>query len=112
MGATTGIPTSFHPLVREWFLSRYGEPTPVQAQTWAKAEEGAHLLAVAPTGSGKTLAAFLGAISRFVSGDYPAGALSVLYISPLKALNEDIRRNSFTLCWLSKHQLSRLAVSS
>ncbi len=93
MGATTGIPTSFHPLVREWFLSRYGEPTPVQAQTWAKAEEGAHLLAVAPTGSGKTLAAFLGAISRFVSGDYPAGALSVLYISPLKALNEDIRRN-------------------
>jgi ATP-dependent Lhr-like helicase len=50
-------------------------------------------LALAPTGSGKTLTAFLAALSRLAAGEYPADALSVLYVSPLKALNEDIRRN-------------------
>jgi ATP-dependent Lhr-like helicase len=51
------------------------------------------VLALAPTGSGKTLTAFLAALSRFAEGVYPAGRLSALYVSPLKALNEDIRRN-------------------
>lgn len=85
--------SSFHPLVREWFLARYGRPTPVQAEAWPLIASGAHVLALAPTGSGKTLTAFLGAISRIASGDYPADRLSVLYVSPLKALGEDIRRN-------------------
>jgi len=85
--------SSFHPLVREWFLSRYGEPTAVQAQAWPAIASGQHVLALAPTGSGKTLTAFLGAISRIASGELPAGKLSVLYVSPLKALGEDIRRN-------------------
>ena len=85
--------SSFHPLVREWFLARYGDPTPVQAAAWPAIAGGGHILALAPTGSGKTLAAFLGAISRIASGDYPADRLSVLYVSPLKALGEDIRRN-------------------
>jgi ATP-dependent helicase Lhr and Lhr-like helicase len=85
--------SSFHPLVAEWFLSRYGAPTAVQAEAWPLIASGAHVLALAPTGSGKTLTAFLGAISRIASGDLPADRLSVLYVSPLKALGEDVRRN-------------------
>ncbi len=85
--------SSFHPLVREWFSARYGDPTPVQAAAWPLIAAGGHVLALAPTGSGKTLTAFLGAVSRIASGDYPADSLSVLYVSPLKALGEDVRRN-------------------
>jgi len=87
------MPESFHPLVAAWFADRYGNPTPVQAQAWPLIAGGAHVLASAPTGSGKTLTAFLGALSKFASGDYPATGLSVLYVSPLKALNEDVRLN-------------------
>lgn len=83
----------FHPLVAQWFLGHYGAPTPVQVETWAKVAAGDHVLALAPTGSGKTLAAFLHALSGLASGKLPAGGLRVLYVSPLKALNEDIRRN-------------------
>ena len=87
------LPDSFHPLVRSWFAGRYGEPTPVQAAAWTVIASGGHVLASAPTGSGKTLTAFLGALSRFASGEYPPDGLSVLYVSPLKALNEDVRLN-------------------
>ena len=85
--------SAFHPLVREWFLGRYGRPTPVQAAAWPRIAAGEHVLALAPTGGGKTLAAFLGALSRLFSGDFAADRCSVLYISPLKALGEDMRRN-------------------
>lgn len=84
---------SFHPLVREWFEVNVGRPTAVQAEAWQRIAAGEHVLAMAPTGSGKTLAAFLHAISLLVSGAFPAEGLSVLYVSPLKALNEDLRRN-------------------
>jgi ATP-dependent helicase Lhr and Lhr-like helicase len=87
---------SFHPLVREWFLSRFGRPTAVQEEAWPLIASGAHVLALAPTGSGKTLTAFLGAISRAASGELPSGRLGVLYVSPLKALGEDVRRNLST----------------
>ncbi|MDR3276044.1 MAG: DEAD/DEAH box helicase [Treponema sp.] len=83
----------FHPLINTWFSETYGKPTAVQAEAWPLIGRGEHVLALAPTGSGKTLTAFLGAISRFVQGSYPADVLTVLYVSPLKALNEDIRRN-------------------
>jgi ATP-dependent Lhr-like helicase len=86
-------PLSFHPLVNAWFTETYGRPTPVQEEAWPLILRGEHVLALAPTGSGKTLTAFLAAISRFADGTYPADKLSVLYVSPLKALNEDIRRN-------------------
>ncbi|MDR2371343.1 MAG: DEAD/DEAH box helicase, partial [Treponema sp.] len=98
------LPLSFHPLIREWFAKTYGKPTAVQAEAWPIIEKGGHVLALAPTGSGKTLTAFLAALSRFCrpSGEgreegplYPADHLSVLYVSPLKALNEDIKRNLF-----------------
>lgn len=85
--------SSFHPLIRDWFTRRYGKPTAVQAQAWPLIAAGDHVLALAPTGSGKTLTAFLGAISRIASGELPADRLSVLYVSPLKALAEDVRRN-------------------
>ena len=90
------LPQGFHPLIREWFAETYKKPTSVQAEAWPLIEQGKHILALAPTGSGKTLTAFLAAISRFCSDNdqkYPAEKLSVLYISPLKALNEDIKRN-------------------
>ncbi|MDR3138365.1 MAG: DEAD/DEAH box helicase [Treponema sp.] len=84
---------SFHPLIRSWFAGAYGKPTEVQEAAWPLIAGGEHVLALAPTGSGKTLTAFLSALSRLASGEYPAETLSVLYVSPLKALNEDIRRN-------------------
>jgi ATP-dependent Lhr-like helicase len=89
------LPESFHPVIRSWFTETYGKPTAVQAEAWPLIEKGAHVLALAPTGSGKTLTAFLSAISRFCQNNtaYPANKLTVLYVSPLKALNEDIRRN-------------------
>ena len=93
------LPESFHPLIRSWFTETYGNPTAVQAQAWPLIERGENVLALAPTGSGKTLTAFLSAISRFCHGEgetapaYPADKLTVLYVSPLKALNEDIKRN-------------------
>ena len=83
----------FHPLVRRWFTERVGEPTDVQAAAWPRIAAGEHLLVTAPTGSGKTLTAFLWALDRLVRGDWPEGATSVLYVSPLKALNNDIQRN-------------------
>ncbi|MDR1059250.1 MAG: DEAD/DEAH box helicase, partial [Treponema sp.] len=87
------FPSSFHPLVRSWFAETYGKATAVQEEAWPLIAAGENVLAVAPTGSGKTLTAFLAAISRFIDGTYDAASLAVLYVSPLKALNEDIRRN-------------------
>lgn len=93
------LPQTFHPVIRSWFSDTYGSPTSVQAESWPLIERGENVLALAPTGSGKTLTAFLSAISRFCSAaadantKYPEDKLSVLYISPLKALNEDIKRN-------------------
>jgi ATP-dependent Lhr-like helicase len=83
----------FHPLISEWFTETYGRPTAVQKQAWPLIAQGRHILAIAPTGSGKTLTAFLAALSRLAEGVYPSGKLTVLYVSPLKALNEDIKRN-------------------
>jgi ATP-dependent Lhr-like helicase len=87
------LPPSFHPLLGAWFSETYGKPTAVQDAAWPLIAAGEHVLALAPTGSGKTLTAFLGAISRFIDGTYPSDTLLVLYVSPLKALNEDIKRN-------------------
>jgi len=89
------LPQTFHPVIRSWFTETYGNPTSVQAEAWPLIERGENVLAIAPTGSGKTLTAFLSAISRFCYEErkYDAEKLSVLYVSPLKALNEDIKRN-------------------
>jgi ATP-dependent Lhr-like helicase len=83
----------FHPLVVKWFEQNVGRPTDVQEQAWPRIAAGGHLLISAPTGTGKTLAAFLWAINRLVTGRESTGHTSVLYISPLRALNYDIQRN-------------------
>lgn len=84
---------SFHPAIQAWFAERFPAPTEVQREAWPRIAQGGHLLATAPTGSGKTLAAFLWSLNRFARGDWPPGRTRVLYVSPLKALNNDIRRN-------------------
>ena len=84
---------AFHPLVAEWFRGRLGTPTDVQAHSWPRIAAGEHLVITAPTGSGKTLTAFLWTLNAFACGATAPGATRVLYVSPLKALNSDIRRN-------------------
>jgi ATP-dependent helicase Lhr and Lhr-like helicase len=86
----------FHPLIRHWFLSQVGTPTDVQVQAWPRIAAGEHVLLTAPTGTGKTLAAFLWALNQFIVGEYETGHCRVLYVSPLKALNNDIQRNLLT----------------
>ena len=85
-----------HPLVAEWFVRRFGTPTEPQEQGWPHILAGRTTLISAPTGSGKTLAAFLACIDRLVrkalAGDL-ADRTEVLYVSPLKALGNDIQKN-------------------
>src|SRR5574337_352784 len=85
-----------HPLVAEWFLGRFESPTEPQEQGWPHILADRTTLISAPTGSGKTLAAFLACIDRLVRKAL-AGELrertEVLYISPLKALGNDIQKN-------------------
>jgi ATP-dependent Lhr-like helicase len=92
---------AFHPAVRAWFAERFGSPAPAQTLGWPVIAEcdtppGHDVLLCAPTGSGKTLAAFMWAIDRLFR-DAERGELgdrvSVLYVSPLKALANDIRVN-------------------
>ncbi len=86
----------FHPVVWRWFSRRFGKPTPPQELGWKHVAQGKDTLIAAPTGSGKTLAAFLWSIDGLVQRAL-AGTLeektSVLYISPLKALGNDIEKN-------------------
>ncbi len=85
-----------HPLVAEWFVGRFGTPTEPQEQGWPEILAGRTTLISAPTGSGKTLAAFLICIDRLVrkalAGEL-RDATEVLYVSPLKALGNDIQKN-------------------
>src|SRR5256885_6674269 len=85
-----------HPLVQEWFVRRFGTPTEPQEQGWPHILAGRTTLISAPTGSGKTLAAFLACIDRLVrkalAGDLQ-DRTEVLYVSPLKALGNDIHKN-------------------
>src|SRR5579862_9571558 len=85
-----------HPIVQEWFKVRFGSPTEPQAQGWPHILAGRSTLISAPTGSGKTLAAFLACIDRLVrkalQGELQ-NQTEVLYISPLKALGNDIQKN-------------------
>jgi len=86
-------PAVFHPSIQRWFDARFDGPTMVQSQSWPLIAAGRHLLATAPTGSGKTLTAFLWSLNQYASGAWEPGHTRVLYISPLKALNNDIREN-------------------
>jgi len=86
----------FDPLVAEWFTARFAAPTPPQQAGWGAIAAGRDALIAAPTGSGKTLAAFLWAIDELVRharSGWLDDRTHVVYVSPLKALGNDIHRN-------------------
>ena len=86
----------FHPVTAAWFHSAFTCPTPVQQDAWPAIKQGGHTLIAAPTGSGKTLAAFLAAIDDLVHQALAGGLADetyILYVSPLKALSNDIQKN-------------------
>ena len=86
----------FHAAVEDWFYRHFSAPSEVQAQAWPAIQAGQNTIIAAPTGSGKTLAAFMAAINQLVHHglQFPlADETHVLYISPLKALSNDIHRN-------------------
>jgi ATP-dependent Lhr-like helicase len=88
--------THFHPAVQTWFAQAFRAPTAVQDDAWAAIARGQHTLIAAPTGSGKTLAAFLTAIDSLVqqaAHGWLDDAVQVVYVSPLKALSNDVERN-------------------
>jgi ATP-dependent Lhr-like helicase len=86
----------FHPAVAQWFEQTFGSPTEPQVRGWPAIQSGRHVLISAPTGSGKTLAAFLASLDVLfgegVNGELP-DETQILYVSPLKALSNDIRKN-------------------
>jgi ATP-dependent Lhr-like helicase len=86
----------FHPVVSAWFTEKFGSPTEPQKHGWPAIQSGEHTLIAAPTGSGKTLAAFLAALDQLfregLSGQLP-DETRVVYVSPLKALSNDIHKN-------------------
>ena len=87
---------SFHPIIARWFRDSIGKPTDVQTASWPALCSGEHALIAAPTGSGKTLAAFLASIDSLfrqaLSNDL-ADHTQILYVSPLKALSNDVQKN-------------------
>src|SRR6202000_778208 len=86
----------FHPVIANWFEQKFGSPTAPQEQGGQTIQPGAHTLIAAPTGSGKTLAAFLASLDSLfrigLKGEF-ADETHVVYVSPLKALSNDIHKN-------------------
>ena len=80
-------------LAGAWFRETFGDPTPAQDLAWPALASGESALVVAPTGSGKTLAAFLVFLDRLAREPREDGGVRVLYVTPLKALGNDIHRN-------------------
>src|SRR5690349_2530408 len=86
----------FHPIVRAWFRETLGAPSAPQRDGWPAIASGASTLILAPTGTGKTLTAFLWELNQLIVDGARAplaNAVQILYVSPLKALNNDIQRN-------------------
>lgn len=94
--AGSSVLNIMHPVISEWFEKNIGEPSAPQVEGWPAIQRGENVLIVAPTGAGKTLSAFLECINHLfvqcLSGETAYG-VQVLYVSPLKALNNDIYRN-------------------
>lgn len=87
---------AFHPAIAAWFAAQFDAPTPAQIEAWPAIREGRHCLIAAPTGSGKTLAAFLAVIDGLIRDSLHFGLAeqtTVVYVSPLKALSNDIAIN-------------------
>jgi len=102
----------FHPVLSAWFRDKFNEVTDVQKQAWPLIAAGAHTLIAAPTGSGKTLAALMPLLDRLVrekldgDGEAAGRGVRILYVTPLKALNNDIRQHLFDY----QHEWQRTAV--
>ena len=99
-GLTAGVLAGFHPAVRTWFERTFEAPTDAQAAGWPAIRSGQDTLLAAPTGSGKTLAAFMVGVNDLVEraavlppGEVLPDETSIVYVSPLKALGNDIERN-------------------
>ncbi|MDB4892627.1 MAG: associated domain protein, partial [Gemmatimonadetes bacterium] len=87
---------AFHPIVRQWFIDTLGAPSAPQRAGWPAIANGSDTLILAPTGTGKTLAAFLWELNALITEGVEAplaNAVHLLYVSPLKALNNDVQRN-------------------
>ncbi len=96
--STATVLDDFHPAVAGWFLKTFPAPTDAQAAAWPQIRSGRSTLVAAPTGSGKTLTAFLSALDELVQQGLANGGVLpdetlVVYVSPLKALSNDIRIN-------------------
>src|SRR5277367_6536403 len=86
--------SGFHPAIQTWFAKRFGEATAPQRQGWPLIRAGRHALISAPTGTGKTLAAYLSAIDSLAQrGPELPDETTVLYVSPLRALSNDVQKN-------------------
>jgi ATP-dependent Lhr-like helicase len=95
-GAAPTPLASFHPIVRAWFAERFGAPSEPQRLGWPAIASGEHTLILAPTGTGKTLAAFMWELNQLIVRGLESplpNAVQILYISPLKALGNDVQRN-------------------
>lgn len=91
---TSALP--FHPVIADWFTTRFTSATEVQLQAWPAIQSGRDLLISAPTGSGKTLAAFLSCIDKLFQQAVRCDLrdeTQILYVSPLKALSNDVQKN-------------------
>jgi ATP-dependent Lhr-like helicase len=88
-----GAVVPFSPLIRRWFEARFGTPTPAQEAGWPAIAAGHDTLIAAPTGSGKTLAAFLWSLDRLLRAETLEDRTHVVYVSPLKALGNDVQKN-------------------
>jgi len=93
MKPVTPMTDLFHPLIKKWFFDSFPHTTDIQELAWPLIAHDKNVLITAPTGSGKTLTAFLWFINQLVTQDLSPGKTRVLYVSPLKALNNDIQRN-------------------
>ncbi len=88
--------SGFHPAIARWFESRFQQPTEPQRRAWPLIQAGRNALIAAPTGSGKTFAAFLAAVDSLLQQGLEGtltDATQVLYVSPLKALSNDVQKN-------------------
>ncbi len=108
-----GVPEFFHAATRNWFARNLGTPTPIQLEAWQVLATRQHAVISAPTGEGKTLAAFLAVIDRLVqraaAGENIRNA-RVLYVSPLKALSNDIEKNLQAPLAGIRHELAEMGI--
>jgi len=96
VNAAEAVPVDFHPLIAEWFARKFAGPTEPQRRGWPVIAAGGHTLIAAPTGSGKTLTAFLAVIDRLFRAaerGQLGNEIRVVYLSPLRALSNDMQRN-------------------